>query len=41
MDNLNGTYTGEVIFPSAGQYIVNVFLEGEAAQHSPFMVVAE
>jgi len=37
-DNLNGTYSGEIIFPSTGNYSVAVMLNGEHANNSPFKV---
>jgi len=40
-DNQNGTYSGEIIFPEAGSYTIDVCLEGEHAQGSPFKVVVE
>jgi len=37
-DNLDGTYTGEFILPKAGNYSLEVRLQGEALSNSPIKV---
>jgi len=41
MDNINGTYSGEIVLPGRGSYSIKVLLFGEEIPGSPMKVTAE